>query len=126
MGSMTRIQSITPSVDPMTKQKVWDLWREETTEANMLLGMAKAMRLEADKAMSERAEMKDEYRQRPGGSENLVITDHRLGGFKAVQDAKADWLHYMRRSTMYSTEAAAHFSAAANWMAYYHEMDKLS
>lgn len=130
MGSMTRIQAITPSVDPMTRQKVWDLWREETTEGNKLLGMAKAMREEADRVVDERGEMKHEYRLRRGVNgappAETVIADHRLGGFKVTQDAKADWMYFSRRATMYSTEAAAHFAAAANWMAYYHEMDKLS
>lgn len=125
MGSMTRIQAITPQVDAHTKDQVWNLWRQETTQGNKLLGMATAMRLEADKAVDDRARMKAEHRERTGAVQDgpaQVVADHRLGGFKVTQDAKADWMYYTRRALMYSTEAAAHFAAAANWMAYYNEM----
>lgn len=125
MGSMTRIQAISPEVSPTTMAQVWDLWRSEMAQGNKLLGMAKAMREECDKAVDERGQMKQEYRERRGtlasGADQLV-SDHRVGGFKIMSDAKADALWFSKRAVMYSTEAAAHLAAAAEWRAYYDQM----
>jgi hypothetical protein len=122
---MTQIHPV--SLDPPTQSLIHieHMYQDHMREGARLLKLATHMRKEADKCVTERGELRDEYRASRDAlpdSVDELHADMRFTATKVSQDAKGDWLYFTRRAMTYSSEAAAQFAAAAAWMKHIEHM----